>query len=561
VPKLIIRNGPRKGTEFILEESMVIGRGPAADLSVDDPSVSRRHAELTWANAECFVVDLGSDNGTLVNGIRIATPTCLGDGDQLTVGSLTADYRVRDVGPDVTGAESPGDHTENAPHQSVSLTMAADPTGGDASGLAAKDTTSVLSRRFQFLNDLGGVINQTFDESALLAFVLDRLLTLLPQADRSFIMLWNEDAGQLVPTAARTRSGDAPPEVAVSRTLLDDVVQKREAILVIDSSSNRRYADRESIVNLRMRSAICVPMIFHDEIYGVIQVDSTASAAPFKKADMSLLLGIAAQVGMSLAYATLHAKVVERELLEQDMALAQRIQRQFLPGRTPDIEGYSFAAHYSPALAIGGDLYDFLDLPDENIGIVVGDASGKGVSAALYAAKLSSDVRYLSAGQIEPARILHQANEVLSTGSQEGMFATLALIILDLQRSRMVVSSAGHLLPFVRDARGQVQTVGHAGDAPMGLSERSTFQQHTYRLEPADSVVLYTDGVTEASNADDEIFGEERLVEAIRQSDGSAEGLLQSILLAVKRFAGDTPQSDDLTVLCFRRDPSDSSSR
>ena len=114
----------------------------------------------------------------------------------------------------------------------------------------------------------------------------------------------------------------------------------------------------------RIRSAICVPILFQNEIYGAIQVDTTSGTMPFGHADMSLLVGVATQVGMSLAYADLHAKAVERELLEQDMMLARRVQRLFLPQRIPKVPGYSFSVDYSPALEVGGDLYDFLDLPD-----------------------------------------------------------------------------------------------------------------------------------------------------------------------------------------------------
>ena len=134
------------------------------------------------------------------------------------------------------------------------------------------------------------------------------------------------------------------------------------------------------------------------------------------------------------------------------------------------------------------------------------------------------------------------------------MFVTLVLMSLDPARGEIVVSSAGHLLPFVRDARGQIRTLGRAGDAPLGLSEHSTFEQQTYQLALADSVVLYTDGVTEAVGQDQELFGERRFCEAIRLSDGSTDGIIGRVLPAVRQFIGDEPQSDDITVLCVRRD-------
>ena len=296
-----------------------------------------------------------------------------------------------------------------------------------------------------------------------------------------------------------------------------------------------------------------MPILCQNEIYGAIQVDTTSGGVPFGHADMSLLVTVATQVGMSLAYADLHARTVERELLEQDMKLARRVQRLFLPQHIPKVPGYSFCVDYSPALEVGGDLYDFLDLPDGRLGIVVGDVSGKGVSAALYVAKLSADVRYISVDHAAPAEILTRVNQVLAQGGEEGMFVTLVLMSLDPTCGEIVVSSAGHLLPFVRNASGQIRALGRAGGAPLGLSQHSTFEQQTYQLEPSDSVVLYTDGVTEAVGKDAELFGERRFQEAIQRSDGSSKDIIGRVLPAVRQFIGDEPQSDDITVLCVRR--------
>ena len=549
MPRLTdISSGLRSGTEFVFDRSVVVGRGPMADLSLDHPSVSHRHAMLRWVDNECWVVDLDSRNGTSVNNRPISEPTQLRDRDVVGLGLLSAVYRAP-ADSSLSSVERSSVRIEEVPTRSnVLLTIPADPAKA-----GPRDDGDVMSRRVRFWTELGNVMDRPFDKPALLSFVLDELFNVVPQAERSFIMLWDRSAARLVPAVARTRSGRAS-EIPVSLTILNDVTRKREAVLVVDSLAGDRDAASDTMIASRIRSAICVPILFQNEIYGAIQVDTTSGGMPFGHADMSLLVGVATQVGMSLAHADLHARAVERELLEQDMMLARRVQRLFLPQRIPKVPGYSFSVDYSPALEVGGDLYDFLDLPDGRLGIAVGDVSGKGVSAALYVAKLSADVRYLSVDHAEPAEILTRVNQVLVRGAEEGMFVTLVLMSLDPARGEIVVSSAGHLLPFVRNASGQIRTLGRAGGAPLGLSEKSRFEQQTYQLQPSDSIVLYTDGVTEAVGKDQELFGERRFCEAIQQSDGSTDGIIGLVLPAVRQFIGDEPQSDDITVLCVRRD-------
>jgi sigma-B regulation protein RsbU (phosphoserine phosphatase) len=554
MPKLTIRNGPRTGTDFVFHKSVVIGRGPLADLSLEDPILSRRHAMLSWADSECFVSDLGSENGTFVNNKRIVAPKLLKDGDLLNVGTVIAEYSQEGVdgGASTDEPEVHWVNEENATRQ-VLLTMDAAPAAEQLQDDVDRNTLTAVSQRFRFLNDLGTVVSQTFDETKLLSFVLDQLFALIPQAERAFITLWNDESGELVPKIARTRSGQFT-EIAASRTLLNDAIQKREGILVNDIQGDERYATVETIKRIQVLSVICVPMLFHEEIYGVIQVDTTQRGQPFGKVDLTLMLGIASQIGMWLANAKLHGRLVERELLERDLMLARRIQQHFLPRETPEIAPYRVCVDYSPALAVGGDFYDFLHLSSDRIGILVGDVSGKGVSAALWVAKASSDIRYLSVGFEQPAPILERVNRTLSSDTSEGMFITLVLTILDTKTGELLVASAGHPLPLLRRHDGTVVAMGRTGDMPLGLSEKASFQQHRYQLGESDMVVLYTDGVTEAENHDKALFGVERLTDVVQRSEPGVDAIMNSVLSAVKNFSGDEQQSDDLTLLCFGRE-------
>jgi sigma-B regulation protein RsbU (phosphoserine phosphatase) len=392
-----------------------------------------------------------------------------------------------------------------------------------------------------------------FDEQALVSFVVDELFDFLPRADRVFVMLWDAEGAKLVPGAARTRAGQ-PTEIIVSRTLLNDVMTSRKAVVSVDLQGDSRYAAQQSIHALRLRAAICAPIIFHEQIYGVIQVDSALGASFFDQADLGLALSLASQVGMALGYARLHASAVQRELLERDMSLARKLQQNFLPPGPLVAPGYSCAVEYKPALAVGGDFYDFLDLGGGLVGVVVGDVSGKGVSAALYAARLTSDLRHQAAGQTAPAAILDRTNRATATRDNQGMFATVAVAVLDPRSRRMHVASAGHPLPLARTVCGEVTMLGKTGDSPLGIDPAATFQQYGYEIDPGDAIVMYTDGVSEALNDREELFGEDRLIEALKRSDGTVDGILGHVQSDIRVFVGGEPQSDDVTMVCLRCD-------
>jgi sigma-B regulation protein RsbU (phosphoserine phosphatase) len=188
------------------------------------------------------------------------------------------------------------------------------------------------------------------------------------------------------------------------------------------------------------------------------------------------------------------------------------------------------------------------------VAIVVGDVSGKGVSAAFYASKLTTHLRYQAAGQNEAGEILARTNRILASRDREGMFATLAVAVVDPATGRIELANAGHPSPFVRRRDGRVVPVGRTGGAPLGLNPEGVCPSMPCDLLPGEALVLYTDGVVEALDATEALFDEERTIEAIRSSDGSVDGILASLRESITRFVGDAPQSDDITILSVRRE-------
>ncbi len=223
----------------------------------------------------------------------------------------------------------------------------------------------------------------------------------------------------------------------------------------------------------------------------------------------------------------------------------------FLPQKSPEIAGYRFSAHYTPAQEVGGDFYDFIHLAGGRTGIVIGDVSGKGVPAALYMAKLGSDLRTLAFTEKDPSTALHRLNNQLAERSRRGMFATLLYIELDSQSGGMLMSNAGHLPPIVRQADGTVKKLSAAGGAPLGILPGMSFGQETAEIKPGDTVILYTDGIIEAMNAKGDLYGYERFEALIRKSPDDPEALRSAIIDDVNRYTGRSPQHDDMTLVCF----------
>jgi sigma-B regulation protein RsbU (phosphoserine phosphatase) len=545
MPVLTVKTGSFSGRRFEIGKNVEIGRAAVADVALADPSISRRHASLVRRGDVWLVHDLGSQNGTAVNGRLLREPAALKDGDEIRLGAIVLEFR--DEPPPAPKRPTSGVNLSDL-GQTVLQSMKA---AGPVDALLSVGATADLARRLRLVYDVGLAISRTLDEDTLLGGILDELFNVLPKADHGFVMLHDAATGEEKVAAVRSRTGGGP--LSMSRTIVRDVIESRRGVLSIDALFDERFPQSESIQLLGIRSVVCVPMLAQDEILGIVTLYSKDAAHSFDREDMALLLAIAGQAGVALSRARLHARVLSQELLERDLALARRIQARFLPKEVPEVPGWSFCDHYAPALEVGGDYFDFLELPPPLVGIAVGDVSGKGVSAALVMAKLGSEVRYHSVGRTDPGEILTRVNRALSADLEDGVFVTGALLAVDMERGEARLTSAGHPAPLLRRARGAVEPAPVPSGVPIGVAGTTIFGTTAFRLDPGDIAVLYTDGVTEAADKSGALFGDDRFRRAIAAADGTPAGVLKSVLDAVARFAGDEPQSDDITLVAFGR--------
>jgi sigma-B regulation protein RsbU (phosphoserine phosphatase) len=398
-------------------------------------------------------------------------------------------------------------------------------------------------------------INAERDPQALLAAVVDSLVS-VTRADRGFLML--KEGSGLRFALARDRKG-RPLEIEkfrVSESVVKEVAETGETRLIDDASSSDAYHARMSIINLSLRTILCVALKTARGILGVIYVDSNAITRRFSERDVPLVEAFAAQASVSLERLRLEQAELERDRMRRQLETAAEIQQTFLPGTFPPADGLRGGVATVAALQVGGDLYSVIRFPDRRTGLVVGDVSGKGFAAALFGARLLSDLRYEALYHTDVSATLVGVNEIVAKRSTRGMFVTLLYALWDPARGEMTVGSAGHLPPLVRSASGQVEAWEDAQGIPLGISTGQAYPTSVRPLEPGSTLVLYTDGILDAASPTGDRFGDERFRAVLASAPGDPDALVREVTTAVSLFTGNAPQADDLTCLAVSPDPS-----
>ncbi len=345
--------------------------------------------------------------------------------------------------------------------------------------------------------------------------------------------------------------GDA---VTGDRALLESASRLVEAVL---------DTGRPDITSDERQAALGVPIRAGENLLGVVvlgrTVGHTNGSRPFTAGDEKLLLGLASQAGVALERASLHQQETHRQRMEQELAVAHRIQLSLLPMRPPVIPGWGFAATYQAAREVGGDFYDFLDHgPDSRrLGVVIADVTGKGVPAALMMAYSRAVVRAESMAGRSPIEVLSNTNRLLLQERQTRLFLSACYAEIDLDDGRLTYANAGHDAPLWISAAGDESVELEDHGAILGAFHDIDLQSRSIQLGAGDVVVFYTDGVTEARDGNGRLFGDERLAESALGAvavGGDAKAVLDSVTTAVEAFTAGAEQADDLTIVVVQRE-------
>jgi len=315
------------------------------------------------------------------------------------------------------------------------------------------------------------------------------------------------------------------------------------------------HPDRAGLKQLE--SQVLLPLESGDSLAGFISLAQKRSEEPYTAADLRLLRSVAAQTGLALENSRLTEEVAsemaQRERLNRELEIAREVQQRLFPQKTPQVEGVELAGSCRPALSVGGDYYDFLKLKNGQLVFAVGDVSGKGVPAALLMAVVQASIRAQSMAQSDDLALLTaNVNLLVTESSAKTHFATLFYALYDPQTRLLRYVNAGHNPPLVVRAHGEIEWLRSTGVA-VGWSKRATFKEAQITLAPGDTVFAYTDGLTEAMNAVNEEFGEERFAQAAIQLCGtSPESAMQAMLNTVDQFTAGAAQHDDMTMVLLR---------
>lgn len=548
-PKIILNSKP-----------IIIGRHPECDVQIDDGSVSRHHAQITEEKGSFYVQDLNSRNGTYLNNNAVFQPTKLYDGSEIRICDVRFTFYIADEIPQQQPLRNTIDSPSNVTssiilddnENTLSTVMSRLDVPSHHQGTGGKaNAADKLQALIQVIHALGDSVKR--DE--ILTRILDCVFELFTDADRGFIILKMPD-GDLKPVSMKTRRPQDEEQIRVSRTIVNQVIASKQSLISRDAADDSRFDMSQSIADFRICSLMCAPLINgKDQSIGVIQLDTLKKSIAFDEEDLEILTTVAIQASLAIQKADLFEDAKIADAIQKDLELAHELQQRFLPQRSPEFENYDFYSYYRPMQQVGGDYFDYIRLPDNRLAIIVADVVGHGIAAAMLMAKVSAESRFALATSNTASEAIVKMNNSLS-GMNLDRFVTLVLVLLDTQAHRIGIVNAGHMPPIVRSAKsGDINLVAvEESGLPLGILEDTDYQYVEVKLEPGDTVVLYTDGINESMDADGNQLTTRRLVEEIRISQTkSPEAIGKVICDAVRRHAGAQPPIDDMCLVCLGR--------
>jgi phosphoserine phosphatase RsbU/P len=527
-------------------DRLVVGRGSECDVQIPDQRVSRQHLRLERRGDELWVEDLGSRAGTRLNGRPLARDAArLSDRDllELSDDSRVIVRRLADAFGALPATSQSGTFFRDATSMLVRRT--------DLDSASSAQELRRHAERLQLINEVHQALTESPSREALLEMILDRVFASLRPEEAAVLLLDRE--GRLVQTVSRP-AGLAPDRVFFSRSLLREVTERRQAALVLDASADERFAGAVSILDSGVRSVLAAPLLTPEGTLGMIVLSSRLRVRQFAEEDMPLLVSFASVAALHLRNIDLAAEAAERRRLAAELELARRIQVALLPSRLPEVAGYELLAGNVPSRGVSGDLYTVDLHPDTGMAtFLVCDVSGKGMAASLLGASLEA----LAVGPIEvghpPDGICLRVSRRLFARTPPEKYATGFVAQLDPGTHRLAWCNAGHNSALLVRSGGEVERLAASGP-PLGVLPSASYRAHETALGPGDLLLVYTDGITEAANPDEEEFGLDRLVDLAGRLRGvPLPQLRTTIETALDEFVRGVPYLDDRTLLFLRR--------
>ncbi|HYU44491.1 MAG TPA: SpoIIE family protein phosphatase [Vicinamibacteria bacterium] len=527
----------------LANERVTIGRSRDSDIFLPDQWLSRHHAEILKKDANFFLHDLGSKNGTLLNGEPVHGDRRLRHGDVITLGEHVLTFSIEEADED------------SQPPEGTRIFSARELSD-------IKTKPSIDPEELQRQNRVLEVLSQA--ARSLLAHrplpdlfedVLNLLFAAVP-CERGAILLLEGTPPEPTVKASRSRGGQ-PLLAKVSRSIARRVLERRETMLLPNLMEDTAFSTQDSILSTGIRSALCAPLWFtsasaeQDAVIGLVYLDSLAMNRPFSEEDARIVTALANVAAAKIENVRLLEESMEKRRLEEDMRVAAEIQRGLLPDGAPVVAGYGVVGSNRPCRTVGGDYYDF-SLSDGRLLMALGDVSGKGTGAALLMTVLRAAVRGHWADE-SVAEAVARINSTVCQNVTAGKYITFFLARLEPGSGRVDYVNAGHNPPLLIRGDGTIETLNEGGMV-LGLFDSMPYGEGVAELRTGDTLLIFSDGVTETWSAKGDEFGDQRLGEvAVRGRGLDAANLQTEILRELEVFEAGTKATDDRTLIVLKR--------
>ena len=551
---LKLQVSPSQGASFevaVDRDEMVIGRSMSSDVAINDRFLSRHHARLRRAGESWLIEDLGSRNGTFVNGVRADSATAVRPGDVITMSASV--IRVFEHGKQLAAAG----HFDLSAEASLlrpasellSISTMLPNAGDDPTG----ESVRRQAERLRILFEVHQALAESIALDELLDLILDRVFDhLRPEKGAIYLRAAN---GELFRAAERP-SGLTADQFTLSTSLCREVVDKGMAALVHDVEADARFAEAASLLDSGVRSLAAAPLIHAAGTLGMIVVSSSARHRVFSQDDLELLTSLASVAALRIRNVALTEEAADRRRLQEEVALARQIQMSLIPDSLPEVAGYELYGGNVPSRGVSGDYFEVIErLDGRECVLFIADVSGKGIAASLLTAYIVA----LSSAPIEdglaPEEVFARVSRRLYRRTPTERFATALLGVLDPAAATIRFANAGHNPALLLRADGTTEQLAATG-IPLGLMPAAEYTSEEFAMAPGDLLVLYTDGIVEAIDPDEQEYDLPRLQELCRRH--AAEPLTE-IAEALERelasFARGVPFADDRTLVMLRRTP------
>jgi serine phosphatase RsbU (regulator of sigma subunit) len=543
MPEIAIQTADGAKEHFPLVKSRVtIGRSRESDIFLPDQWLSRHHAEILQRADGYYVLDLQSKNGTLLNGQPVRDERRLREGDVITLGEHSLTFCLEeseDESPDPEGTRV----FSVKELSDITTKPAIDP----AELQHQNRVLAVLSRAASELV-VHRPLKQLFD------FVLDLLFEAVAP-ERGAILLLEGSPPALQIKASRSRKGEALTRV--SRSIGRRVMEDRVSLLLPNVMEDVRFRAEQSILSSGIRSAMCAPLWFSpggggkDLVIGLVYLDSFQQSHSFNEEDLRILTALANVAAAKIENVRLLEESLEKRRLEEDMKMAAEIQTGLLPREAPKVAGYDLVGSNHPCRTVGGDYYDFA-LDDGRLLLALGDVSGKGTPAALLMTVLRASVRGHWADP-QLAEAVSRINRTVCQNVPTNKYITFFMAALDPATGKLGYVNAGHNPPLLIRANGSVERLTEGGMV-LGFFDGIGYADGGVEMRAGDTLLAFSDGVTETWNPEGDEFGEDGLTDlAVRGRGLDAAALQDEILRGLEVFAAGAKATDDRTLIVLKR--------